>query len=471
MPEHILFLTGKLAERSLQKVLEAMQPTDFTYRVHNLGLSVAGLMTADMIRRRLADTMGAQRVLVPGLCAGNLEEVSRHLGVMVERGPEDLKDLPEFFGHGGVAPDLSHYDVRIFAEIVDAPHLTIDTILERAAAYVRDGADVIDLGCLPGAEFAHLEEAVTALRAAGYCVSVDSVEPEELLRGGRAGADYLLSLKESTLWVADEVAATPVLIPEHPEDMKSLVRALQALAAKNRRCLVDPILDPIHFGFTGAIVRYHELRRRFPEAEIMMGIGNLTELTDADTAGMNALLLGIVSELRITNILTTQVSPHCRSAVHETDTVRRMMFAAREANSLPRGFTGDLLALHERKPFPYTADEIKEFAAAIRDPSFRIQISEQGIHIYNRDGLHTDIDPFRLFPYLNLEKDGSHAFYIGVELARAQIAWQLGKRYHQDQELGWGSAVPKKPESPREGYQAPGPTLARMSHQDDERLP
>lgn len=460
MPEHILFLTGKLAEKSLHKVLEAMQPTEFTYRVHNLGLSVAGLMTADMIRRRLPDAMGAQRVLVPGLCAGNLEETGRHLGVPVERGPEDLKDLPEFFGRNRIAPDLSRYDVRIFAEIVDAPHLDVATILQRAAAYTADGADVIDLGCLPGQAFPHLEEAVAALREAGYRVSVDSMEPDELLRGGKAGADYLLSLKESTLWVAEEVAATPVLIPEHPADMESLVRAMEVLQRKNRTFIADPILDPIHFGFTHSIVRYHELRHRFPEAEIMMGIGNLTELTDADTNGMNALLLGIVSELGITNILTTQVSPHCRSAVREVDSARRMMYAAREANSLPRGLSGDLLALHERKPFPYTADEIREFAAAIRDPSFRIQISEQGIHIYNRDGLHTDIDPFRLFPFLHLEQDGSHAFYIGVELARAQIAWQLGKRYRQDQELGWGSAVPKKDEGPRESYQTPGPTLA-----------
>lgn len=460
MPEHILFLTGKLAEKSLHKVLEAMQPTEFTYRVHNLGLSVAGLMTADMIRRRLPDAMGAQRVLVPGLCAGNLEEASRHLGVPVERGPEDLKDLPEFFGRGRISPDLSRYDVRIFAEIVDAPRLDVATILQRAAAYAADGADVIDLGCLPGQPFPHLEEAVTALREVGYRVSVDSLEPDELLRGGRAGADYLLSLKESTLWVAEEVAATPVLIPEQPADMDSLVRAMEAMQRKNRPFIADPILDPIHFGFTRSIVRYHELRQRFPAVEIMMGIGNLTELTDADTNGMNALLLGIVSELGVTNVLTTQVSPHCRSAVREVDSARRMMYAAREANSLPRGLSGDLLALHERKPFPYTADEIRELAAAIRDPSFRIQISEQGIHVYNRDGLYTDSDPFRLFPHLNLEQDGSHAFYIGVELARAQIAWQLGKRYNQDQELSWGSAVPKKDQGPRASYQAPGPTLA-----------
>jgi hypothetical protein len=94
MPEHILFLTGRLAERSLHRVLESMQPAAFTYTVHALGLQVAGLMTSDMIRRRLTDVMGANRIIVPGRCRGDLDEVSAALHVPVIRGPDELKDLP-----------------------------------------------------------------------------------------------------------------------------------------------------------------------------------------------------------------------------------------------------------------------------------------------------------------------------------------------------------------------------------------
>ena len=63
------------------------------------------------------------------------------------------------------------------------------------------------------------------------------------------------------------------------------------------------------------------------------------------------------------------------------------------------------------------------------------------MHVYNRRGHHVAADPYELFPALHVEQDGSHAFYLGVELAKAQIAWQLGKRYVQDQPLGWGCAV------------------------------
>ncbi|MGQ0656720.1 MAG: DUF6513 domain-containing protein [Chromatiales bacterium] len=443
MAEHILLLTGKLAENSLRRVMQSIAPSAFTYDILNIGVSVAALMTADMVARRLADTRGATRILVPGLCIGDLHAASRKLGTPIERGPVDLKDLPAFFGTDGRPRDLSRHDMQIFAEIVDAPRITVEEILQRAAAYKRDGADVIDVGCLPSTPFPHLEDAVRALCRTGYQVSVDSIEPEELRRGGLAGAHYLLSLKESTLELADEVESVPVLIPESADDMDSLHRAMDALGVRGRRFIADSILDPIHFGFTESIVRYHALRQRYREAEIMMGVGNLTELTDADTSGINALLLGIMSELRITHLLTTQVSPHACACVRELDRARRILYAAREDSSLPRGYDASLLVAHERKPFPYSMEEIKEMAGMIRDPSYRVQVSSEGVHVYNRNELVVGGDPFKIFPQLaQLQTDAPHAFYMGVELARAQIAWQLGKRYSQDEELNWGCAVP-----------------------------
>ncbi|MGD9171238.1 MAG: DUF6513 domain-containing protein, partial [Candidatus Thiodiazotropha sp.] len=286
MVEKILFLTGSLAEKQLHRVLQEMSPAEFEWRVHNLGLKVAALMTAEMIKRRLADIGDAQRILVPGRCRGDLDELSRHFGIPVERGPEELMDLPRFFGYAGKTPDLSRYDVSIFAEIVDAPNLSIEAILQRASAYAADGADVIDLGCLPDTPFPHLTDSVQALKAAGYQVSVDSMQSDELLTGGRAGADFLLSLHENNLWIADKVASRPVLIPAKPGDLDSLQRAMEQLDQAGRAYIADPILNPIHFGFTESIVRYQRLRSNHPQAEIMMGVGNITELTEADTTGI-----------------------------------------------------------------------------------------------------------------------------------------------------------------------------------------
>jgi len=458
MPERILFLTGRLAEKNLHRVLEDLNASEFDYQVREMGINVAGLMTAEMIRRRMPTAPDADRIIVPGRCRGDLDLLSQHYGIPVVRGPDELKDLPQYFGRGGARPDLSRYDALIFAEIVDAPRMSVAEVLERARRYRKDGADVVDLGCLPETPFTALEDMVRALKEEGFAVSVDSVDPQELLRGGQAGADYLLSLKEETLWVAAEVEATPVLIPGQPGDMNSLIRAMHAMLESGRRFFADPILDPIHFGFAESIVRFVELRRSFPEVPIMMGVGNVTELTDADTAGINAVLMGLISELRIGALLTTEVSPHARRAVREADIARRMMFGSRADNSLPRGYTSELMAVHARQPFPDAPDEIEETAKAIKDPSYRVQVSQDGIHVYNRDGHHVARDPFDVWPNLGLEADGGHAFYMGVETARAQIAWQLGKRYVQDEELDWGCAVDRQPDD-KLGHCAPGTTL------------
>ena len=443
--EHILFLTGRLAEPSLRRVLAGIEPPAFTWEVREIGLQVAALMTTEMVQRRLPAPLQAERpvdrLLLPGRARGDVDVLTAHYGLPVQRGPDELKDLPRFFNRQAKPADLSQFRTRIFAEIVDASTLSVEQIVARAKALRADGADVIDLGCLPATAFPHLEDAVQALKASGLAVSVDSLDPQELLRGGRAGADYLLSLTLDTLWVADEVASTPVLIGRSPQDEASLDAAIEAMQSRGRPFLADSILDPLPFGFVASIVRYQRLRERHPAVEILVGVGNLTELVEADTSGINALLLGLCAELDAAAILTTQVSQHARRAVREADAARRIMHAAMQTQSLPKGLSDALMTVHAKHPFPDTPDEIAAIAREVRDPNFRVQISEQGLHVYNRDGLREARDPFALWPQLGLEADASHAFYMGVELARAQIAWQLGKRYVQDRPLDWGVAA------------------------------
>jgi dihydropteroate synthase-like protein len=422
-------------------------------------VKVAALMTPEILRRRLGPVTGVSRVVLPGRFKGDLETLGRELGVPLERGPDELKDLPHFLGREGPVLDLSRHDTRIFAEIVEAPALDVAGILARARALLRQGADVIDIGCLPGTAFPHLEEAVQALVGEGFQVSVDSGDPEELRRGAAAGASYLLSLTETTLDLAFATDAVPVLIPARHGDLDSLIRACERLDRAGRTYLADPILDPIHMGFTPSLCRYQTLRSRLPQAEMLMGVGNLTELTDADTTGITMLLLATCSELRIRNVLVVQVSPHCRNAVKEAEVARRILFAAREEGMPPQGIDPGLLCLRDRRPFPDTPAEIAETAAAVTDPNFRIQAAEDGLHVYNRDGHHIAADPFDLYPKLGLGPDAGHAFYLGVELARAEIAYRLGKRYSQDEPLGWGCAVERRAE-PNTHLKAAGATLA-----------
>jgi dihydropteroate synthase-like protein len=441
MRERIIFLTGRLAQRRLEKVLQGMAPTAFDWTILNVGVKVAALMTEPILMRRLSRPLDANRVVVPGRCRADLARLSQEFGAPFERGPDELKDLPAFFGKTGAPPDLSRHALRIFAEIVDAPQLSPEAILLRAEALRAEGADVIDLGCLPDTPFPHLEQTVRALKARRLAVSVDSAEPDELRRGGAAGADYLLSLTERNLAIAEETGARPVLVPVRHGDLASLFRAAEDAQKRGLSAILDPVLDPIHFGFSDSLCRYREVRARLPEAEMLMGTGNLTELTDADSVGVTAVLLGICSELRIANALTVHVSPHTRRTIQEHDAARRIMYAAAADRGLPSGYGRALLQVHERAPFPNSSEEIAETAAQVKDDNFRVETAKDGIHVYNRAGHFVSEDAFALFDKLGVKTDGAHAFYLGAELMKAEIAFRLGKRYVQDEPLDWGCAT------------------------------
>ena len=446
MRERILFLTGRLAQSRLEKVLQGMGPTAFDWSILNVGVKVAALMTEPILLRRLPRPINADRVVVPGRCRADLAHLTQEFGAPFERGPDELRDLPEFFGKAAAPLDLSRYAVRIFAEIVDASQISLEAIIARAELLRAQGADVIDLGCLPDTPFLHLEETVRELKARGFAVSVDSAEPDELRRGGAAGADYLLSLTERNVAIAAETGARPVLIPAQHGDLASLYRAAEEAEKRGLKAILDPVLDPIHFGFADSLSRYREARARLPDAEMLMGSGNLTELTDADSVGVTALALGICSELAIANVLTVHVSPHTRRTIQEHDAARRLMYAAAADHSLPRGYGYALLQIHDRAPFPYSGQEIAESAAQVKDKNYRIEAAEDGIHVYNSAGHFVAEDAFALFDKLGVETDGAHAFYLGAELTKAEIAFQLGKRYAQDEPLNWGCAVDRRAE-------------------------
>ena len=465
MTDHLLFLTGRLARPRLEKVLQGMAPAPFDWTVLDVGVKVAALMTEPILMGRLPRPLHADRVVLPGRCRADLDRLTAAFGVPFERGPEELKDLPAYFGKRGAPPDLSRYAIKIFAEIVDAPHLGVDALVARANALKATGADVIDIGCLPDTPFPHLEDAVRALKDAGLTVSVDSYDTQELRRGATAGADFLLSLTEHTLDIAAATRATPILVPATHGDLASLCRAAEEAERRGIRAILDPVLDPIHFGFADSLARYRDLRARLPNAEILMGTGNLTELTDADSVGVTAILLGICSELRIDHVLTVQVSPHTRRTIEEHDAARRILYAARAEGALPKGFGRALLQIHDRSPFPNTSAEIAEIATQVKDANFRIETAEDGVHVYNRAGHHVAGDAFSLFEQLGVEKDGPHAFYLGAELTKAEIAFKLAKRYAQDEPLDWGCAT-DRPTEDRTRFRDAGHTLRRQERKD-----
>ena len=69
-PRHVVFVTGRLAEPALRRVLADMT-TPFTSDVAVLGITVAALMTTTWIADHLEVPADTDLVLIPGLCEGD----------------------------------------------------------------------------------------------------------------------------------------------------------------------------------------------------------------------------------------------------------------------------------------------------------------------------------------------------------------------------------------------------------------
>jgi len=441
-----LFVTGKLAEPALRATLERMAP-DFPYEVGVLRITVAALMTTSWIAKHLTDLSGCERIIIPGLCEGDVRAIEDRWGVTAEKGPADLRDLPEHFGQAALREDYGAYDIRIFAEINNVPYLSREEIVRAAEYYRQSGADVIDLGCSLDRKLDDAADVVSLLKAQGFTLSIDTLDPAEILAADRAGVDYVLSLNGQNLEVAGQLRATPVVIPDPGHDLDTLDRSIAHLETLGRPYIVDPVIEPLGFGFAAALDRYVQVRARHPAAEMLMGIGNITELTDADTTGMNALLIGFCQELGIRHVLTTEVIPWARGAVREVDVARRRMYAARQRGVLPKHIDDRLLTVKDGRPKHYTEAELRALHQAITDPNFRIATTRDAIYVFNDRLFVSGTDIQALFEQLPVEDPG-HAFYLGKELMKARLALLLGKTYVQEQPLRWGYLTPEREDTP-----------------------
>jgi dihydropteroate synthase len=439
----VLFVTGKLAAPLLRETLAGMK-APFDHEVAVLGISVAALMTTEWVGRFLKVVAGTDLVLLPGHTQGDVAALEKRWGVRAEKGPKDLRQIPGHFGMAAAKADYGAHDVQILAEINNASRFPVSEIVARARAFADEGADVIDVGCTKGQPFRALGEAIRALKAEGHRVSVDSFDTGEIRTAVRAGAELVLSVNGSNLELARDLAATVVVLPDFGAGLETLYRNMETLAAWGVRFIADPVLEPIGFGAAESLHRYYEVRRRYPEAEILMGIANLTELTEADSTGITALLLGYCQELGIRHVLTTAEIPWARGAVREADVARRLMHYAVTKRSLPKHVDDRLVTARDAAVSVYGETELRQMQKGITDADYRIFTDGERIHVFNAERFVSGTDVSEIFAQLDVG-EATHAFYLGKELAKASLALTLGKTYRQEEGLSWGYMTP--PES------------------------
>jgi dihydropteroate synthase-like protein len=243
------------------------------------------------------------------------------------------------------------------------------------------------------------------------------------------------------------VAGVPAVIIPGPGCI-SLEENLAMAQKMGISVIADPVLDPPLQGMAVSLQRYRLFRQNNPEIPLFFGAGNVTELIDADTVGVNALLAALGAEMQASILFTPEFSAKAAGSVHELALASRMMLLARERSAPPKDLGLDLLILKEKRRLP-EEDMPETFLKAKEghkyEPDgggcFRIFLSGEMILAQNgritvagrdaRDILNTIIEK-------GLVSRLDHAGYLGRELERAEIALRLKRSYVQDDPL-WSS--------------------------------
>lgn len=385
------------------------------------------------------------------------EEIKRENKRILEEGRKPVKDSMKIGGENKVSVGGI---TRIVAEIPDSTLLSDEELISRAKYFKESGASIIDLGLVSGGDsYDKIECMLGLLRdAVDAPLSVDSTDEKEILAAVDAGADLILSLDEKTIRLSHSFKTPCVVVARDekgviPPKVSERVTLLEKLLAEaDCPAIADPLLNPLGAGFTWSVASYIKFRGRNPDTPMMMGAGNVTELVDADSPGVNMLLAGFAAELSMGLLFTTEASVKTRFCVRELSRACEMMYVALRRGQPPKDLGFDLLSLKDKRVSGTVGYRELEGLPVVEVSSERASvISPSSFRVFLKDGKITvacyiESSPSTVFrgdSAAALYKEvaarglawGEHIAYLGKELYKAEIALRLGKDYVQDGDL------------------------------------
>ena len=394
-----------------------------------------------------------------------------------ENDEENIKKLLEkpnniLIGNLPVGED---FPMRVLSEIANAPFLSKDALINKCQYFVDSGADMIDIGMAAGEDFSDkIPELIETLRpiVGDRPLSIDTLNANEIKVAAEHGIDFVLSLdlgnNAEVQDILKEKNIPAVLLPtnfsqgispktpaERVESMHQLIKDTEGL-----KYVADLILDPVNSSsIVESIIACHDFHKTNP-APMFFGVGNVTELMDADSGGVNVLLAGIGMELGVSILFTPEESGKTRGSVYELSTASKMMFLAKHRKSIPKDLGINLVAfkdkhkrndiiLNERdgieetrlqKPLKFIRDKAGSFKISV---DYGTTVKDSKIiathFIKNKPDLviigQTAKEVYEEIITKKLVSRMEHAAYLGSELQKAEIAMITGKEYVQDFEL------------------------------------
>jgi len=485
---NILVVTGKLASNTVKASVRNMAD------VLVLDIEVAAFTTPSLLGRSLSSKK-YDLILVPGLASGDYFGLEKEIGIPIRLGPKHAVDLgfvlelADKFNFSSKVPacelliEKKRYNafhrvneleenadspltlrkvkiggnsrMKIMAEIVDAGSMNESELTNRIIYFIECGADIIDLGISLDTSRSEVRTAVeTARSITNAPLSIDTLDPESINTAIEAGIDIVLSLNSKNIPLVNlSMDTAAVIIPDRTDDLESLFKNMESariLGIKN--IIADPVLDPAGHGLTNSLNRFYEFRKRDRTTPLFFGVGNVTELIDADSIGVHSILSSIAMELEASILFTPEFSHKAHDSVNELKTASIMMMLSRDRKSAPKDLGVDMLVMKEKRrrefgSMPGSFIEAKGSEKWHLDPAgcFKIEITGDEIHngkLYPgkivarnnnnsitgstaRDILDTIIEH-------GLISRLDHAAYLGRELMKAEIALKIKRSYSQD---------------------------------------
>jgi len=347
--------------------------------------------------------------------------------------------------------------MKVMAEIVDATGMDGSTLAGKIHSFIKKGADIIDLGASLNASPDEVERAIkTARDVSSVPISIDTLDPDLIKRALGVGVDIVLSLNSSNIgMIGIDVArsgAAAVVIPDTGKGVESLVQNIKAAQdAGITRIIADPVLDPIGHGIARSLVRYYGFHKNYPGIPMFFGVGNVTELIDADSVGVNAAFCGIAADVGASILFTPEFSDKTQGSINELKTASRMMVLAKARDSPPKDLGIDLLRLKEKRRrasvmIPGDAVNAKAVDMWRVDPAGCVRIgiapdmngSGGVIVAEHRDTAivgETARSVLDTLLGLGLVSRLEHAGYLGRELEKAELALKYNRSYAQDDDF------------------------------------
>lgn len=488
----ILIATGRLAENTVRKAVG--NKADILVA----DIDIAAFITPSKLIKTFHE-MGLPKIyeliLLPGLVAGNFSKASKELGCKIRLGPKHAYDLGFVLPFAGkiefsekvpacelladvrkeMALDLIRKTekeasspltlrgvkiggksrMKVMGEIVGALEMDAPTLQTKIEAFIARGTDIIDLGATLNTLPEQAKRVVSlAKNITEIPVSIDTLDPELIREGIEAGADLVLSLNSTNLETAGPIVAragiAAVIIPDEDRSLESLFRNVEAARRLGiEKIVADPVLDPVGHNITESIVRFHEFHRIYPEIPVFLGVGNVTELMDVDTIGVNATLCGIGAEVGASILFTPEFSDKAQGSIAELKRASEMMMLCGIRESSPKDLGLDLLCIKEKRrrpdfPLPENAIQARTSKIWRVDPAGPIRIRIVPDRISGSGGLivaeHEKAsivgknarEVMDTLLELELVSRLDHAAYLGRELEKAELALQFNRSYAQD---------------------------------------